>query len=149
MKHSFHPCFKFIEHASLFQIGQAINPFILQPNKFPYARKSLIVHKIATCNLDFFLVTISKVSMPFSHSSFNSSINGPRYTSMSFLGAFGPRISNDMKRKGSFIHFQGCKLYGISIIGHILEELFMPPKGMNPSLAKPSWTLRGSFTNHG
>ena len=78
----------------------------------------------------------SYVSTPLSHNSFNSSINGCKYTSISFPRAFGLGISKDNIKNDCFIHIQGGKLHGIRIIGHMLYGTDMLVNGLNPPLAK-------------
>ena len=69
--------------------------------------------------------------------------------SMSFPGAVGLGISSDNMKNVCVIHIQGGKLYGIRTTGHMLYEIDIFPKGLNPSLAKPSLTFRGSSANEG
>ena len=45
------------------------------------------------------------------------------------------------------MHIYGGKLYGTSTTGHMLLLVLMFPNGLNPSLAKPSLTLRFSEEN--
>lgn len=78
------------EFVSFSQIGHAVFPFVLYPDKFPYARKSLIVQKIMALSWKLCPVYASYTSMPEFHIIFISSINGAKYTSMSFQGCFGP-----------------------------------------------------------
>ena len=108
-----------------------------------------MVHIIAACIQKICFVEASYVSTPTSHNSFNSSINGCKYISMSFPGAVGPGIRSDNMKNVCFIHIQGCKLYGIRTTGHMLYEIYIFPKGLNPSLAKPSLEFQGSCANEG
>ena len=68
---------------------------------------------------------------------------------MSFPSAVGPGISSDNMKNVCFIHIQGGKFYGIRTTSHMLYEIDIFPKGLNPSLAKPSLTFRGSYANEG
>ena len=68
---------------------------------------------------------------------------------MSFSSAVGPGISSDNIKNVCFIHIKGGKLYGIRTTGHMLYEIDIFPKGLNPSLAKPSLTFQGSCANEG
>ena len=97
-----------------------------------------MVHNIVVRIQKFCFVEASYVSAPTSHNSFNSSINGCKYISMSFPGAVGPGIRSDNMKNVCFIHIQGGKLYGIRTTGHMLYEIDIFPKGLNPSLAKSS-----------
>ena len=94
----FFPFGKLKDHVSSLQQGHANFPLVLHPDRFSYARKSLIVYKIDTCNWNVSFIDASYVSTPFSHNSFNSSIKGYKYTSMSFLGALGLGISVDIMK---------------------------------------------------
>jgi len=66
------------------------------------------------------------------------------YTSRFILGPFGPGISNESIKLGCFIHIHGGRLYGIKITGQVLWEIVIVLKGLKPSEAKPSRTLRAS-----
>ena len=99
-----------------------------------------MVHNIIARIQKFCFVEASYVSALTSHNSFNSSINGCKYLSMSFPSAVGLGIRSDNMKNVCFIHIQGGKLYGII-------DIFS--KGLNPSLAKPSLTFRGSYENEG
>ena len=68
---------------------------------------------------------------------------------MSFPGAIGLGISSDNMINVCFIHIQGGKLYGIRTIGHMLYEIDILLKRLNPLLAKPSLTFQGSSANEG
>ena len=68
---------------------------------------------------------------------------------MSFLCVIGPGISSVIMKNVCFIHIQGGKLYGIRTIGHMLYEIDIFPKELNPSLAKPSLTFQDSSANEG
>ena len=108
-----------------------------------------MVHNIATRIQKFCFVKVSYVSTLTSHNSFNLSINGCKYISMSFPGVVGPGISSDNMKNVCFIHIQGDKLYGIRTTGHMLFEIDIFPKGLNPSLAKLSLAFQGSCANEG
>ena len=69
--------------------------------------------------------------------------------SMSFLGTVGLGISSDNMKNVCFIHVQGSKLYGIRIMGHMLQEIDIFSKWLNPSLTKPNLTFWGSSANEG
>ncbi|KAM3684554.1 hypothetical protein ACJW31_11G052400 [Castanea mollissima] len=128
-------------------MGHANFPLVDHPDKFAYAGKSLIVHNNDACNLNECCIDASYVLTPSFHNSFKSSTNGRKYTSILFPGALRPGISKDKIIYGSFIHLHGGKLYGISTTGHMLYDVLMLPNGLNPSLAKPSRTLRESAAN--
>ena len=108
-----------------------------------------MVHKIKVCNLKFLRLTESYVCTLFSHSSFRSSINDHRYTSISLLGAFRSKINSDIKINSSFMYLQGDTLYTTSIIGHMLQKVLKLSKRLNPSIARPSRILCGSLTKCG
>ena len=57
---------------------------------------------------------------------------------MSFPGAVGLGISSDNMKNVCFIHIHGGKLYEIRTTSHMLYEIDIFLKGLNPSLAKPS-----------
>ena len=114
---------------------------MLQLERIAYARKSLMIHNIAARIQKFCFVEASYVSTPTSHKSFNSSINGCKHMPMSFPSAVGPGISSDNMKNVCFIHIQGGKLYGIRTTDHMLYEIDIFPKGLNPSLAKPGLTF--------
>jgi hypothetical protein len=82
-----------------------------------YARKSLIVHINWACITKFVLVDASNVRIPTFHSSYNSSIKGCTYTSISIPGEFGPEIIRDSMKDVCFMHIQRGKLYGTIITG--------------------------------
>ena len=95
-----------------------------------------MVHNIAARIQKFCFVEASYVSAQTSHNSFNSSINGCKYISMSFPGAVGPGIRSNNMKNVCFIHIQGGKVYGIRTTGHMLCEIDIFPKGLNPSLIR-------------
>ena len=66
---------------------------------------------------------------------------------MLFPADLGPGIIIDIIQYGCFIHSHGGKLYGIRITGHVVCDTLIIPKGLNPSGASPSLTLRASFAN--
>ena len=68
---------------------------------------------------------------------------------MSFSDSVGPGISNDIIVYVCFMHIHGGKWYTTIIIGHILYLLLIFVNGLNPSLAKPSLTLRFSAAKSG
>jgi hypothetical protein len=68
---------------------------------------------------------------------------------MSFPSDFDPGISMNIIQKGCFKHILGGKLYGTNTMGHVLCEVLITPKGLNPSDARPSLTLREFDANHG
>ena len=120
MKHIFRPCFKCKEDASLLHIGHARYPLVLHPDKFLYAEKLFMVHRIEACNLKLLRLTESYICTPFFYNSFRSLIKGRRYTSILLPSAFGSGINSDIKINDSFMHFQGDTLYTTSITGHML-----------------------------
>ena len=66
---------------------------------------------------------------------------------MSFPSDLGRGMSMDIIKKGSFKHIHGGKLYGINITNHVLLEKLITSRGLNPSIARPSLTLRESNAN--
>ncbi|TYK07950.1 hypothetical protein E5676_scaffold265G00680 [Cucumis melo var. makuwa] len=58
-------------------------------------------------------------------------------------------MSKDRKVNGAFIHFQGGKLYGMSITGHMLYDVLMFPNGLNPSEESANLTFRASEAKQG
>ena len=101
-------------------IWHARYPLVLHSDKFLYTKKLFMVHIIEACNLKFLRLIESYVCTPFFHSSFKSSINDRRYTSISLPGAYESGINNDIKINSSFMHFQGDILYTTSITDYIL-----------------------------
>ena len=122
---------------------------VFHPNKVPRLEKSLMVHNIAACISNTSLPYESKVLIPVFHNSFNSSISGCKYTSISFPGARFPGMIMERMNELCSIHIQGGRLYGISTTGQILWLVLRLPYGLNPSVAKPSLTFRGSEANWG
>ncbi|KAA0042936.1 hypothetical protein E6C27_scaffold75G00030 [Cucumis melo var. makuwa] len=55
----------------------------------------------------------------------------------------------DRKVNGAFIHFQGGKLYGMSITGHMLYDVLMFPNGLNPSEESANLTFRAFEAKQG
>ena len=68
---------------------------------------------------------------------------------MSFPSIIKPGINSDNMKDVCFTNIQGGKLYGIRTTSHMLYEIDIFPKGLNPSLAKLSLTFRGSSANEG
>ena len=122
---------------------------VLHPDKFSYTKKSFMVYRIEACNLKLLQLIKSYVCILFFHSSFRSSIKDRRYISISLSSFFGPKINSDIKINGYFMHFQGDTLYTTSIIGHMLHEVLILPKRLNPSVARSSRILRGSLAKCG
>jgi len=83
---------------------------VFYPNKVPRPRKSLMVYNIAACISNTSLPSESKVLIPVLHSSFNSSINGYKYTSISFPGARFPGMIMERMNELCSIHIQGRRL---------------------------------------
>src|SRR5436190_1925013 len=63
--------------------------------RLSYAGKSLIVHNTLARITNVCFAYASYVIAPSSHSCFNSSIKGSKYTSISIPGAYFPGINND------------------------------------------------------
>src|SRR6185503_3768946 len=72
------------------------------------------------------------------HSNNSSSTNGLKYTSMSFPGCFGPRISIGIMMNFRFMHSHGGRLYMHRVTGQVLCPLLISPKGFMPSVFKPN-----------
>ena len=68
---------------------------------------------------------------------------------MSFPGDRGPVISKENIEYYDFMQIQGGRLYTINITGHVLCDILMVRNGLNPSLDKPSLTLRQSSVKSG
>ena len=88
-----------------------------------------------------------KVLTPF-HSSFSSSIRGPKNTSKSFPREVGPGISRDIKQFDGFTHSHGGRFRGVTRIGHILYVKLKLPNGLKPSVAMASLKFLGSSTKN-
>jgi len=58
--------------------------------------------------------------------------------SKSLPGDFGPGMSNAMMQLDESVHDHGGRLYTLTSTGHMLYVVFMFPKGLKPSVAKPS-----------
>ena len=74
----FFPCFNLWESVSSPHIGQAKYPLTVQPDKLPYAGKSLIVHNKIAFNVKNYFLYASKASIPTSHKSLRSSTKGAK-----------------------------------------------------------------------
>ena len=59
-------------------------------------------------------------------------------------GAFSPGMIMDRMIEDCFIQSHGGRLYGIKSTGQVLCVVLITQKGLNPSIASPNWTLRGS-----
>ena len=95
------------------------------------------------------LITTQKVLRTWSVKGMKQHYLGSNpYISMSFPGVVRPGIRSD-NMKNVCLHIQGGKLYGIRTTSHMLYEIDIFLKGLNPSLVKPSLTLRGSYANEG
>src|ERR1039458_297756 len=66
-----------------------------------------MVQKIMARKVNFSLLYASNICTPGCHNFFKSSINGARYTSMSFPGCLGPDMSKVSMMYLRFIHNQG------------------------------------------
>jgi len=66
-----------------------------------------------------------------------------------FPGCLGLDINNDNIKKFIFLHSHGIGLYVNNTIGQTLYAQLMFPKGVNPSTAIASRTLRGSLEKIG
>ena len=72
------------------------------------------------------------------HSNNSSSINGIKYTSMSFSDCFGPGISIGIMMNFRFMHSHGGRLYMHRVTGQVLCPLLISPKGFMPSVLIPN-----------
>ena len=91
------------------------------------------------CRLKSYYWYSSHIRTPSScHSNKSSSTNGLRYTSMSFLGCFGPGISIGIMINFRFMHSHSGRLYMHRVTGQVLCPLLISPKGFMPSVLKPN-----------
>ena len=79
----------------------------------------------------------------------SSSINGLRYTSMSFLCCVGPGISTGIMMNFRFMQSLGGRLYIQRVTGQVLWPLLISPKGFMPSVLKPNLMFLASKSNSG
>lgn len=98
-------------------------PFIAQPNKFLYTRKSLIVHNITTHWVKSILLHTPNTITP------------------------SPYIRSDNMMYFCFIQSQGGKLYIINGIGHMPYVMLSVLYKLIPLVDKPSHRLRVSSAN--
>ena len=61
---------------------------------------------------------------------------------MSFPGDLLPGMSTERIKLDCFMQIHGGRLYGIKNIDHMLYETFILPKGLKPSVARPSLTFQ-------
>ncbi|KAL5837265.1 hypothetical protein ACOSQ3_014434 [Xanthoceras sorbifolium] len=108
-----------------------------------------MVHIKIAFKLKVELVDALYTSNHICHNSFKYFISGCKYTSISFLGYFSPRI-NSVNIKLSFdIHFHGGRLYVTRTTGQQLYIELRFLKGLNPSVVRLSLKLRDSNAKHG
>ena len=65
------------------------------------------------------------------------------------LGDLGARMSKDRKVNGALIHFQGGKLYGMTITCHMLYDMLIFPNELNPSEESANLTFQASEAKQG
>ena len=94
-----------------------------------------MVKKIIACNLQVCWTFPSYTLIPYTHSFLKSSINGVRYTSISFSSCLVPAIIIHNIMYFCFTHKK---------IGHELWPVLKLPKGFIPSEARPSLRFLGS-----
>ncbi|PUZ51353.1 hypothetical protein GQ55_6G177300 [Panicum hallii var. hallii] len=70
------------------------------------------------------------------HNNNSSSTNGLRYTSISFPGYFGLRISTDIMMNFRFMQSHGGRLYIHRVTSQMMWLLLISPKGFVPSVLK-------------
>jgi len=131
MKQNLPPLISFLGVVSKLHLGHANLVCVFHPDKIPRLGKSLMVHNIAACISNTSLPYESKVLILVFHSSFNSSISGYKYTSISFPGARFPGMIMERMNELCSIHIQGGRLYGMSTIGQILWLVLRLPYGLN------------------
>jgi len=68
----------------------------------------------------------------------SSSTNGLKYTSISFPGYFGPKISIGIMMNFRFMHSHGGRFYMHRVTGQVLCPLLISPKEFMPSVLKPN-----------
>ena len=142
-----HELFSYTLLVSCKQCGHALAPFVLNLDRLPRARKSLMVQNNMAYKVKFSRLYASHTCTPSFHSVIRSSSNSARYASISFPGCFGPWISSDIKMYFRFIHNQRGMLYIHRFTGQVLCRLLMLPKEFIPSVLNPNLMFLDSAPN--
>lgn len=139
----FFPCCNLVELVSSPHIGQALYPFTVQPHRFSYAGKSLIVHSKTAHKVKDSSMYASKHSTPTSYKSFKSSINRARYI-LSYPSCFGPDININNIKNFLHIHNHGEKLYTVIMTSQQLYLVLRSSYGFTLLVDKPKRRCLGS-----
>ena len=140
-------CFNLTACVFSSHIGHARYPLTQHPAKFPYAGKSLIVHKKIAQRLKLSCRYASYAVMPTSHNNLKSSTKGAKYTSISFPGCLGPEINRISIINFLFMHNHRGRLYVIIKTGQQLYVQFINLWGFTPSAEMATLRFRGLNQN--
>ena len=126
------------------QCVHALYPLFDCPDRLLRAGQSLMVMNNNVRRLKSSCLYSSHIHTHSRHSNKSSSTNGLKYTSMSFLGCFGPGISTGIMMNFHFMHSHGGRLYMHRVTGQVLCPLLISPKGFMPSVLKLNFMFLAS-----